>query len=228
MYLKAYDELPSTLQNSEVKAYYDSLVKKNNVLVIKRLFDLLFGIIGMIVLLPFMLIIAISIKLDSKGPIVYKQKRITQYGRVFEIYKFRTMVINADKLGSLVTKENDPRITKVGKFLRKYRLDETSQIFNIIKGDLSFVGTRPEVQRYVDAYTNEMYATLLLPAGVTSLASIEFKDEDALLADSSDVDKTYIEEVLPLKMKINLEYLTNFNIFSDIKIIFKTLLIFIR
>ncbi len=228
MYLKAYDELPSTLQNSEVKAYYDSLVKKNNVLVIKRLFDLVFGIIGMIVLLPFMLIIAISIKLDSKGPIVYKQKRITQYGRVFEIYKFRTMVINADKLGSLVTKENDPRITKVGKFLRKYRLDETSQIFNIIKGDLSFVGTRPEVQRYVDAYTNEMYATLLLPAGVTSLASIEFKDEDALLADSSDVDKTYIEEVLPLKMKINLEYLTNFNIFSDIKIIFKTLLIFIR
>lgn len=228
MYLKAYDELPSTLQNSEVKAYYDSLVKKNNVLVIKRLFDLVFGIIGMIVLLPFMLIIAISIKLDSKGPIVYKQKRITQYGRVFEIYKFRTMVINADKLGSLVTKENDPRITKVGKFLRKYRLDETSQIFNIIKGDLSFVGTRPEVQRYVDAYTNEMYATLLLPAGVTSLASIEFKDEDALLADTSDVDKTYIEEVLPLKMKINLEYLTNFNIFNDIKIIFKTLLIFIR
>ena len=169
-----------------------------------------------------MIILAIVIKCESKGPALFKQVRVTQYGREFKIFKFRTMVVNAEKLGTQVTSKDDPRVTKVGKFLRKYRLDELPQIINILFGDLSFVGTRPEVPRYVNEYTDEMIATLLLPAGVTSEASIEFKDEEKILDNSNNIDNDYIYKVLPLKMEYNLHYIKLFTVLYDIKIIFRT------
>ena len=181
MSLKRYDSLPEFMKNPEVKEYYDILAKRKGQLILKRIFDIVFGAIGTIVLLPIMIVLAIIIKCESKGPALFKQVRITQYGKEFKILKFRTMVVNAEKIGTQVTSKNDPRVTKVGRFLRKYRLDELPQIINILKGELSFVGTRPEVPRYVNAYTNKMIATLLLPAGVTSEASIEFKDEEKIL-----------------------------------------------
>ena len=169
-----------------------------------------------------MLIIAVWIKCDSKGKVFFRQRRVTTYGRVFYIFKFRTMVSNAEKLGTQVTVQNDSRVTKAGKFLRKCRLDELPQLFNVLKGDMSFVGTRPEVERYVDRYTDEMLATLLMPAGITSLASIKFKDEEKLLDGAENPDDVYVNEVLPQKMKFNLEYISKFNFFYDIKIMFMT------
>ena len=181
MSLKKYDSLPEFMKNKEVREYYDILSKRKGQLVLKRLVDIIGGAIGTIVLSPVMLVLAIVIKFESKGPALFKQVRVTQYGKEFKILKFRTMVVNAEKLGTQVTSKDDPRVTKVGKFLRKYRLDELPQIINILKGELSFVGTRPEVPRYVSRYTDDMIATLLLPAGVTSEASIEFKDEEKIL-----------------------------------------------
>ena len=178
--------------------------------------------------MPVLAIIAVWIKMDSKGPVFYRQERITQYGKVFRIFKFRTMVTNADKIGTLVTTKNDSRITKVGEKIRKSRLDELPQLFNIWIGDMSFVGTRPEVKKYVDAYTEEMMATLLLPAGVTSLASINYRDEDEILDkyvnEEHSVDEVYIEKVLPGKMKYNLEYLKTFSIIEDIILCVKTVI----
>lgn len=222
MSLKKFDNLPEFMKNKEVKEYYDILNKRRGQLVLKRVLDFIGGLIGTIVLLPIMIVIAIIIKCESRGPVLFKQVRITRYGREFKIFKFRTMVVNAEKLGTQVTSKNDPRITKVGKFLRKYRLDELPQIINILSGDLSFVGTRPEVPRYVNEYTNEMIATLLLPAGVTSEASIEFKDEEKILDNSDNVDSDYINKVLPLKMKYNLHYIKLFTVLYDIKIMFRT------
>lgn len=222
MSLKKFDNLPEFMKNKEVKEYYDVLNKRRGQLVLKRILDFVGGLIGTILLLPIMIIIAIIIKYESRGPVLFKQVRITQYGREFKIFKFRTMVVNAEKLGTQVTSKNDPRITTVGKFLRKYRLDELPQIMNILIGDLSFVGTRPEVPRYVNEYTNEMIATLLLPAGVTSEASIEFKDEEKILDNSDNVDGDYINKVLPLKMKYNLHYIKLFTVLYDIKIMFRT------
>ena len=169
-----------------------------------------------------MVVIAIMIKLDSKGPVFFRQERITQYGRTFNIFKFRTMVVNASELGSQVTVDNDNRITRVGKLLRRLRMDEFPQLFNILAGDMTLVGTRPEVKKYVNHYTKEMYATLLLPAGLTSRTSIAYKDEDKLLKDAVDVDKVYIEEVLPAKMKYNLESLKKFGLLSDMSILWDT------
>lgn len=222
MSLKKYDMLPDFMKNSEVKAYYDILSKRKGQIFLKRCFDIIGATIGTIILLPIMVVLAIVIKFESKGPALFKQIRVTQYGREFKILKFRTMVINAEKLGTQVTSKNDPRITRIGRILRRYRLDELPQIINILKGDLSFVGTRPEVPRYVNSYTDEMIATLLLPAGVTSDASIEFKDEEKILDNSDNVDNDYINKVLPLKMKYNLDYLKRFNVLYDINIIFKT------
>lgn len=222
MSLKKFDNLPEFMKNKEVKEYYDVLNKRRGQLVLKRILDFVGGLIGTILLLPIMIIIAIIIKYESRGPVLFKQVRITQYGREFKIFKFRTMVVNAEKLGTQVTSKNDPRITTVGKFLRKYRLDELPQIMNILIGDLSFVGTRPEVPRYVNEYTNDMIATLLLPAGVTSEASIEFKDEEKILDNSDNVDGDYINKVLPLKMKYNLHYIKLFTVLYDIKIMFRT------
>lgn len=224
MILKKFNALPPEFQTDEVRAYYEKLSKRKVSLAVKRIFDLVVSLIAFLFLLPFYLIIGVMIKLDSPGKVFYKQERVTSYGKIFKIYKFRTMVENADKIGSLVTVNGDARITRVGRVLRKYRLDETPQLINIIKGDMSFVGTRPEVQKYVDAYTDEMYATLLLPAGVTSLASIYYKDEERLLSETGDTDYTYINEILPEKMRYNLEYINKFSFFYDIKLMIMTVL----
>jgi len=222
--MKKWEALPEEMQNEKVKPYYDMLCHKTGSIVLKRIFDIIVGLIILIIVMPFMIIIAVWIKCDSKGKVFFKQKRVTKYGRVFNIIKFRTMVSDAEKLGTQVTVSNDSRVTGAGKFLRKCRLDELPQLFNVLKGDMSFVGTRPEVQRYVDRYTDEMYATLLMPAGITSLASIKFKDEEKLLSDSENADETYVNVVLPQKMAYNLEYLNKFSFFYDIKLMFMTFL----
>ena len=220
--MKKWEKLPESFRNDAVKEYYDILASRPVNLFAKRLFDILVGIIVLAVTWPFMLIIAVWIKLDSKGTVFFRQKRVTKYGRVFRIFKFRTMVSDAEKLGTQVTVTHDARVTGAGKFLRKCRLDELPQVFNVLIGDMSFVGTRPEVEKYVNEYTNEMMATLLMPAGITSLASIRFKDEEKLLDGANDPDKTYVNEVLPRKMEYNLEYLKKFSIFYDIKLMFMT------
>lgn len=228
MLLRKWDDIPEFMRNDEVKKYYDILIKKRFSLMLKRFFDIIMSLLLLIVLLPVFLILAIWIKADSKGTVFYRQERITQYGRTFRIFKFRTMVSNADKIGTLVTTQNDSRITRVGEKIRKCRLDEIPQLINILKGDMSFVGTRPEVQKYVDAYTDEMKATLLLPAGVTSLASLKYRDEDEIISQETDrgktVDQAYIEDVLPEKMKFNLEYLNNFNILKDVNLCVRTVI----
>lgn len=226
--LKKWEELPEEFQTEEVKKYYDILSKKKGSLFLKRVFDVIVSLILLIILLPVFIILGIAIKIDSKGPVFFRQERITQYGRTFRIFKFRTMVNNAEKLGTQVTVGNDSRITRVGSFIRNCRLDEISQLLNILTGDMTFVGTRPEVKKYVDHYTNEMMATLLLPAGVTSLASIYYKDEAELLEKSENPDKTYIEEILPEKMKYNLQSIEKFNFLEDIKIMFMTALAVIK
>ncbi len=228
MILKRYDDLPEQMKNDEVKKYYDIIAKRKISLIIKRVFDLIVSVILLIILSPIMLILAILIKIDSKGPVFYRQERITTNGKVFRIFKFRTMVQNADKIGALVTIGSDNRITRVGKMIRRLRLDEFPQLLNIIKGDMSFVGTRPEVKKYVDKYTDEMKATLLMPAGVTSPASIKYKDEDKILEQAlqkgKHTDLAYIEDVLPEKMKYNLEYITKFSFWYDIKVCIATVI----
>lgn len=224
MWLKKWDELPEFMRTKEVRPYYDSLKKKQGQLLLKRIFDIVCSLILIVILSPVLLIVSIWIKCDSKGPVFYRQERVTQYGKIFRIFKFRTMVTNADQIGSLVTIDKDPRITKVGEKIRKCRLDEIPQLFNVLKGEMTFVGTRPEVKKYVDAYTNEMYATLLLPAGVTSLASIEFKDEDKILNDNlKSIDDTYIGEILPLKMLKNYKFLESYELKKDFILCIKTL-----
>lgn len=222
MLLRKWEDLPDDIRTETVRPYYEVLNKKRFGLFVKRLFDIIASLGLMVVLSPIFLILAVAICMDSRGPIIFKQIRITQYSREFKIYKFRTMVLQAEKLGSQVTTKGDNRITKIGRFLRKCRLDELPQLLNIIKGDMSFVGTRPEVPAYVHCYTSEMFATLLLPAGVTSTASIEYKDEDALLTNAEDANKTYIETVLPAKMKYNLDYLMDYSFLKDILIMLKT------
>ncbi len=224
MMLLPWDKLPEYMRNEKVKPYYDSLSKKKNSLALKRFFDVFTSIILLCLLSPVFIILAVWIKSDSKGPVIFKQYRVTSYGRKFKIYKFRTMVTDAEKLGSQVTSDNDARVTRVGKKIRSCRLDELPQLFNIIKGDMSFVGTRPEVPRYVKQYTPEMYATLLLPAGVTSKASICFKDEDTMLKNTSNVDETYVKEVLPEKMKYNLEEIRQYKFINDILTMIKTVI----
>lgn len=223
--LKKWEDLPAFMKNDEVKIYYDILKNKRISLLFKRCFDIIVSIILLLILFVPMLFIALIIKLDSKGPVLYRQERVTRYGKKFRIHKFRTMINNADKVGTAVTVENDCRITRVGRKLRGLRLDELPQLLDVLKGDMSFVGTRPEATKYVEQYTNEMYATLLLPAGVTSEASILYKDEAKLLEKSNNVDKVYLEEVLPQKMEYNLRSIRLFSFFYDIKIIIKTILI---
>lgn len=179
--LKSWDALPQKMKQEEVKKYYRYLSKKRGALVAKRFLDVVLSFILTVLLLPVMLILAVCIKLDSKGPVFYRQERVTQYGKKYRIFKFRTMVADADKKGPLVTTGQDSRITRMGNKLRKCRLDELPQLFNVLTGDMSFVGTRPEVQKYVDSYSPEMMATLLLPAGITSRTSIAYKDEDEIL-----------------------------------------------
>lgn len=222
MMLKKWEDLPEQFRTDAVKPYYDILKKKQGSLFVKRAFDVIVSGLMLLVASPIFLILAIAIKLDSPGPVFYRQERVTQYGKTFRIFKFRTMVSNADKIGTQVTVGNDSRITRVGKLIRKCRLDEVSQLIDIFRGTMTFVGTRPEVSRYVAAYTPEMMATLLLPAGVTSLASIMYKDEDELLSGAEDVDKTYVEAILPGKMKYNLKAIEEFSFWGDIKLMFMT------
>lgn len=222
--LKKWETLPDYMQNDEVRFYYETLQKKKVSMFLKRVMDLVGGLILLILLAIPMIVISIMIKLDSEGPVFYRQERITTYGKHFKIHKFRTMVSNADKIGSTVTVGNDSRITKVGAKLRGCRLDELPQVLDLISGNMSFVGTRPEAVKYVEQYKPEYMATLLLPAGITSEASIRYKDEAELLDASSDVDKTYIEEVLPGKMKYNLDSIKNFSFFGDIATMFRTVL----
>lgn len=222
MRLVKWEKLPAEMQTVEVKKYYDILKKKRLGLFFKRLFDIVVSLTLLLILSPIFLLLAIAIKIDSKGPVFFRQERITQYGKKFRIFKFRSMVADAPKLGSDVTVKNDMRITRVGKLIRKCRLDEISQLIDVLRGKMTFVGTRPEVEKYVKEYTPEMMATLLLPAGITSESSILYKDEDELLNASSDVDKTYVEDVLPGKMYYNLKSIEKFSFFKDIRTMFRT------
>lgn len=218
--------IDNRFETEAVKKYRALIEKKKISLFLKLLFDKVLALILLILLSPIILGIAIWIKLDSEGPVFYRQERITTYGRTFRIFKFRTMVKDADKLGIAVTQQNDPRISKVGHKLRKLRLDELPQLINVLIGDMSFVGVRPEVAKYVDKYTDEMNATLLLPAGITSPASIEYKDEDEVIekfkGSGRSIDEIYVEEILPDKMKYNLKYIEEFSVINDIKIMIRT------
>lgn len=222
MILRDWEDVPQFMKYDEVKEYYDILSKKKWQLKIKRVFDVVVAYILLMLLMVPMAVIAVMIKLDSKGPVFYRQERITTYGKKFRIHKFRTMVNDADKLGTAVTTGRDARITKVGARLRDLRLDELPQLIDVISGDMSFVGTRPEATKYVKSYTKEMRATLLLPAGITSEASIRYKDEAKLLDAADDVDKIYVQEVLPEKMKYNLMSIRNFSLFGEILTMFRT------
>lgn len=220
--LQPFDELPSEFQNKAVKKYYDILKTKKRSIIMKRIVDLIISLLLIIILLIPIIILALLIKLTSRGPVLFKQVRVTTYNRQFKIYKFRTMVCDADKMGSHVTSLGDPRITRIGGFLRKFRLDELPQLFNVLKGDMSIVGTRPEVPEYVARYSDAMYATLLMPAGITSLASIKFKNEDRMLEASTNIDEDYVKIILPKKMHYNLLYLKNFSLRNDIYLMLKT------
>lgn len=224
MRLKKWDNLPEFMKCDEVKVYYDLLLKKQPQLGLKRVFDVIAATLLLIILAIPMMVVAIMIKLDSPGPVFYRQERVTAYGKKFKIHKFRTMVNHADRIGTEVTIDGDDRITKMGSKLRNLRIDEIPQLFDVLSGEMSFVGTRAEATKYVKCYTNEMYATLLLPAGITSEASIRYKDEAALLNAAEDVDKVYVEEVLPEKMKYNLQSLRTFSFFGDITVMFRTVL----
>ena len=226
--LKKWEDLPDYMKCKEVREYYDILYKKRLNILFKRIFDYIIGILLLIVLAIPMIIIAIMIKIDSPGPVFYRQERVTRYGKHFRIHKFRTMVERADKLGTAVTVENDIRITKLGKKIRDYRLDELPQIFDVILGNMSFVGTRPEAVKYVKKYESEYYATLLLPAGITSEASIKYKDEAKLLNGAENVEKVYVEEVLKQKMSYNLKNISEFSFLNDLKIMFATVIAVMR
>ena len=223
-----WEELPQKMQNDAVRPYYDSLQSKKGSLFLKAVFDRVVSLVMLLCLAPIFLLLAVMIKLDSPGEVFFRQERITQYGKKFRIHKFRTMVKNAEALGTQVTTKSDMRVTKVGKKLRGCRLDELPQLIDILQGNMSFVGTRPEVTKYVEQYTPEMLATLLLPAGVTSEASIEYKDEERLLADAKNADRTYVELVLPQKMEWNLKSLKEFSFGKELLTMVKTVLAVVR
>ena len=222
--LKPWDQLPDYMRTDVVRPYYDVLKKRQGSLVLKRIFDFLVALILLLIIWPILIIIAIAVRLDTPGPAFFRQVRVTTYGRKFRMWKYRTMVANADKMGPQVTTNNDMRVTRIGKILRGVRLDELPQLINILLGDMSFVGTRPEVVKYVEAYQPEYYATLLTPAGVTSEASIRYKDEYALLEKAEDADKVYIEQVLPDKMKWNLNSIERFSFARELLTMIRTVL----
>lgn len=188
----------------------------------KRIFDLLFSFLGLVILSPFLLVIAILIVIDSKGDIFYLQQRVGKDNKDFNIFKFRTMRPNSDKQGLLTVGAKDSRITKIGVFLRKYKIDELPQLINVFIGNMSFVGPRPEVRKYVDLYNSEQKKVLTVKPGITDYASIEYSNENELLARSENPEKTYIEEIMPAKLELNLKYIKEASLLTDIKIIFKT------
>lgn len=226
--MRKWEEIPDFMRIPEVRPYYDALKKKRVSLIVKRMFDIVSSGILLMVLSPVFVVLAVAIKIDSPGPVFYRQERVTQYGRIFRIHKFRTMVNNADKIGSSVTVSGDNRITSTGVFLRKYRLDEIGQLIDVLVGDMTFVGTRPEVKKYVDQYKPVMRATLLLPAGVTSEASIRYKDEAEQLTSVDDIDETYVKKILPDKLAINLEYLINFGFITEVSVMARTVIAVIK
>ena len=221
--LRKWEDIPSFMRVPEVKPYWEILNKKRGQLVLKRVFDFVAALILLIILAIPMAILAVWIKVDSEGPVFYRQERVTTYGKHFRIHKFRTMVSNADKIGTAITSGNDSRITKAGAKLRHVRLDELPQVFDILEGTMSFVGTRPEVVKYVEMYRPEFYATLLMPAGITSEASIRYKDEDKLINTTQNVDQIYIEQVLPKKMEWNLDSIRRFRFMRDIFTMYRTI-----
>ena len=223
-----FDDLPEALRKEPVRPYFEALNRRRFSLSLKRVFDVVVSLVLIVLLSPLMIVIAATVKLSSEGPVFYRQKRITAFEREFRIFKFRSMVSNADKIGPLVTTGDDSRITAVGHFIRKTHIDEIPQLFNVLAGDMSFVGTRPEVRKYVDFYTDEMRATLLLPAGITSEASIRFRDEAEQIPEGMDADEVYVNSILPQKMEVNLEYLRTFSLIKDIRILFDTFLLFFR
>ena len=217
-----YDQLPENMKNEYTRRYWQDLEKRRASLAAKRLFDVAASAVSLLILSPFLLLLALAVKLDSPGPVFYRQVRVGRYGEDFRIFKFRTMVQDADRIGPPLTMGQDPRVTRVGRVIRKCRLDEFSQLLNVLDGSMSLVGPRPEVRRYVDAYTPEYLATLLVRPGVTAPSSIAFKDEDKILRTGGDPEQTYLEKILPPKMKLNLEYMKEISFFRDIKILFQT------
>ncbi|MGN1062193.1 MAG: sugar transferase [Candidatus Scatosoma sp.] len=222
MLIKKWENLPAEMQKEEIRPYYEILRKKNFSLFWKRVFDLAASALMLVILSPVFLVLAFAIGIDSKGPVFYRQERVTQYGKRFKIHKFRSMVTGADRAGAQVTVAEDCRVTKVGRFIRKCRLDEISQLIDVFTGKMTFVGTRPEVPKFVAAYTPEMAATLLLPAGVTSEASICFKDEAELLERAENAEEEYVKNILPVKMRYNLEALRKFSLHREAGVLFKT------
>jgi len=193
-----------------------------------RFFDFILSLVGLVVLAPIFIVLAIWIKIDSKGPVFYKQVRVGQNGIDFGLFKFRSMVVDADKKGLITVGGRDPRITRSGYFIRKYKLDELPQLINVLVGDMSLVGPRPEVRKYVDLYTDEQQKVLSVKPGITDYASIEYMDENEILGKSSDPEKTYIEEIMPEKIKYNMKYINNKNLFEYFKIILLTVLKIVR
>ena len=226
--MRKWNDLPKEMQVEQVKKYYEILQCHKGSLLAKRIFDIIVASLLVVILSPILLFLSILIKIDSPGPVMFRQVRVTTYGKPFRIFKFRTMVNNADKIGTQVTTKGDSRVTRMGKMLRGCRLDELPQLFNVLKGEMSFVGTRPEVEKYVAHYTDEMKATLLMPAGITSRASIEYKDEERLLESAENADEVYIHQVLPEKMKYNLRAIEKFSFWDDIKTIFATVIAVIK
>ena len=226
--MRKWNDLPKEMQVEQVKKYYEILQCHKGSLLAKRIFDIIVASLLVVILSPILLFLSILIKIDSPGPVMFRQVRVTTYGKPFRIFKFRTMVNNADKVGTQVTTKGDSRVTRMGKMLRGCRLDELPQLFNVLKGEMSFVGTRPEVEKYVAHYTDEMKATLLMPAGITSRASIEYKDEERLLESAENADEVYIHQVLPEKMKYNLRAIEKFSFWDDIKTMFATVIAVIK
>lgn len=226
--MRKWNDFPKEMQVEQVKKYYEILQCHKGSLLAKRIFDIIVASLLVVILSPILLFLSILIKIDSPGPVMFRQVRVTTYGKPFRIFKFRTMVNNADKIGTQVTTKGDSRVTRMGKMLRGCRLDELPQLFNVLKGEMSFVGTRPEVEKYVAHYTDEMKATLLMPAGITSRASIEYKDEERLLESAENADEVYIHQVLPEKMKYNLRAIEKFSFWDDIKTMFATVIAVIK
>ena len=226
--MRKWNDLPKEMQVEQVKKYYEILQCHKGSLLAKRIFDIIVASLLVVILSPILLFLSILIKIDSPGPVMFRQVRVTTYGKPFRIFKFRTMVNNADKIGTQVTTKGDSIVTRMGKMLRGCRLDELPQLFNVLKGEMSFVGTRPEVEKYVAHYTDEMKATLLMPAGITSRASIEYKDEERLLESAENADEVYIHQVLPEKMKYNLRAIEKFSFWDDIKTMFATVIAVIK
>ena len=222
MLIGKWEKLPPKLQIEEIRPYWESLRRKNFSLFWKRVFDILVSSIFLLLLCPFFIVLSLAIVIDSRGGVFYRQERVTQFGKHFKIFKFRSMVNNADKKGTLVTLNNDARITRVGRFIRKFKIDELSQLIDVFRGTMTFIGTRPEVPKYVEQYRAEYLATLLLPAGISSSASIMFKDENDMLSKAENADTEYLNQILPVKMKWNLLDLKQYGYWRDIKLCFMT------